>query len=255
MVLWPRVGTDVLSCLGVVADEFEFLSKRSVRGEFRLLCHDAEACEVRAGSGRTLSGSVLQHVRVGGSALGFGIQTRRESGQIETRESLVEHRFESTTIADVLKDKGQKADGSWLWCSVEDTVYDAVKSMTANNVEALLVVKSGTEKMLAGIITERVKTSRNLVTFDQRVKLMEMIVLYYDDPYLLFMQNKLITVSPDTKVLRAMELMTDNRIRHIPVVEDKKMKGMVSIGDVVRAVLDEHREELQSLNSYIQGGY
>lgn len=155
MVLWPRVGTDVLSCLGVVADEFEFLSKRSVRGEFRLLCHDAEACEVRAGSGRTLSGSVLQHVRVGGSALGFGIQTRRESGQIETRESLVEHRFESTTIADVLKDKGQKADGSWLWCSVEDTVYDAVKSMTANNVEALLVVKSGTEKMLAGIITER----------------------------------------------------------------------------------------------------
>ncbi|XP_073387410.1 uncharacterized protein [Physcomitrium patens] len=190
--------------------------------------------------------------------------------------------------------------------------------MTANNVEALLVVKSGTEKMLAGIITERglsspqpflqrqlamyalislmksrhelgfplgcisfrqvaeptpssgthctlpmcnissftpVKTSRNLVTFDQRVKLMEMIVLYYDDPYLLFMQNKLITVSPDTKVLRAMELMTDNRIRHIPVVEDKKMKGMVSIGDVVRAVLDEHREELQSLNSYIQGGY
>lgn len=121
------------------------------------------------------------------------------------------------------------------------------------------------------------------------------------------MQNKLVTVSPDTKVLRAMELMTgidtktlivfgpecwdnwesptlhincllclacfdrswnssfdriwnfgycaDNRIRHIPVVENKEMKGMVSIGDVVRAVVDEHREELQRLSSYIQGGY
>jgi signal-transduction protein with cAMP-binding, CBS, and nucleotidyltransferase domain len=47
----------------------------------------------------------------------------------------------------------------------------------------------------------------------------------------------------------------DNRIRHIPVVEELGMRGMVSIGDVVRAVVDEHREELQRLNSFIQGGY
>jgi len=50
-------------------------------------------------------------------------------------------------------------------------------------------------------------------------------------------------------------LRPDNRIRHIPVVENKEMKGMVSIGDVVRAVVDEHREELQRLNSFIQGSY
>jgi len=68
-------------------------------------------------------------------------------------------------------------------------------------------------------------------------------------------ENKLITVKPDTKVLHAMELMTDNRIRHIPVVAESGMTGMVSIGDVVRAVVGEHREELQRLNSYIQGGY
>lgn len=49
--------------------------------------------------------------------------------------------------------------------------------------------------------------------------------------------------------------VSDNRIRHIPVVDNKEMKGMVSIGDVVRAVVDEHREELQRLSSYIQGGY
>jgi len=49
--------------------------------------------------------------------------------------------------------------------------------------------------------------------------------------------------------------LPDNRIRHIPVVENKEMKGMVSIGDVVRAVVDEHREELQRLSSFIQGSY
>jgi hypothetical protein len=78
--------------------------------------------------GRALSGSVLQHVRVGGSA--FGVQARQESGQPSKRESLEEHGFESTTIADILKEKGRKADGSWLWCSVDDTVYDAVKSVS-----------------------------------------------------------------------------------------------------------------------------
>ncbi len=52
-----------------------------------------------------------------------------------------------------------------------------------------------------------------------------------------------------------MIFLPDNRIRHIPVVENKEMKGMVSIGDVVRAVVDEHREELQRLSSFIQGSY
>lgn len=78
--------------------------------------------------GRAVTGSVLQHVRVSGSVLSSGIQTRTESGQ-PSKEGLEEHGFESTTIQDILKEKGQKADGSWLWCSVDDTVYDAVKSV------------------------------------------------------------------------------------------------------------------------------
>jgi len=68
-------------------------------------------------------------------------------------------------------------------------------------------------------------------------------------------ENKLITVKPGTKVLQAMQLMTENRIRHIPVVEGTGMLGMVSIGDVVRTVVSEHKEELNRLNAYIQGGY
>jgi len=50
-------------------------------------------------------------------------------------------------------------------------------------------------------------------------------------------------------------LLAENRIRHIPVVEGTGMLGMVSIGDVVRAVVSEHKEELNRLNAYIQGGY
>lgn len=50
-------------------------------------------------------------------------------------------------------------------------------------------------------------------------------------------------------------ILADNRIRHIPVIDEKGMLGMVSIGDVVRAVVSEHREELDRLNAYIQGGY
>jgi CBS domain-containing protein len=199
------------------------------------------------GQGSVLSRCVLQHVRVGGGAFSFGLQTRKETGQATTKESLEEHGFESTTIADILKEKGQQADGSWLWCSVDDTVYDAVKSMTAHNVGALLVVKSGAEKKLAGIITER-DYLRKIIVQGRSSKTTKVGDIMTEE-------NKLITVKPDTKVLRAMELMTDNRIRHIPVVEESGMKGMVSIGDVVRAVVDEHREELQRLNSFIQGGY
>jgi CBS domain-containing protein len=195
--------------------------------------------------GRALSGSVLQRVRVGGSA--FSGQTRSVSGEPEKKESLEEHGFESTTIADILKEKGRKADGSWLWCSVDDTVFDAVKSMTAHNVGALLVVKAGTEKKLAGIITER-DYLRKIIVQGRSSKTTKVGDIMTEE-------NKLITVKPDTKVLHAMELMTDNRIRHIPVVEELGMRGMVSIGDVVRAVVDEHREELQRLNSFIQGGY
>jgi CBS domain-containing protein len=104
--------------------------------------------------GRALSGSVLQHLRVEGSAFSSTIQARKESGQ-PSKDSLEEHGFERSTIADILKEKGQKADGSWLWCTVDETVYDAVKHMTSHNVGALLVVKPGEAKALAGIITER----------------------------------------------------------------------------------------------------
>ncbi|KAF2290342.1 hypothetical protein GH714_011605 [Hevea brasiliensis] len=133
-----------------------------------------------------------------------------------------EQSFESTTISDILKAKGKGADGSWLWCTTDDTVYDAVKSMTQHNVGALVVVKPGEQKSIAGIITER-DYLRKIIVQGRSSKSTKVGDIMTEE-------NKLITVTPDTKVLQAMQLMTDKRIRHIPVIDDKEMIGMVSIG-------------------------
>ncbi|CAN6838966.1 unnamed protein product [Brassica oleracea] len=194
--------------------------------------------------GNVVRASLLQHLRVinPASQPSSVFCTRSESTQSSRME---EHGFESTTISDVMKAKGKSADGSWLWCTTDDTVYDAVKSMTQHNVGALVVVKPGEQQSLAGIITER-DYLRKIIVQGRSSKSTKVGDIMTEE-------NKLITVTPETKVLRAMQLMTDNRIRHIPVIKDKGMVGMVSIGDVVRAVVTEHREELDRLNAFIQG--
>ncbi|XP_010519616.1 PREDICTED: CBS domain-containing protein CBSX3, mitochondrial [Tarenaya hassleriana] len=197
-----------------------------------------------SGGGSVAKSAVLRHFRVINPAIQSAVFSRSESTQPARIE---EHGFESTTISDILKAKGKSADGSWLWCTTHDSVYDAVQSMTQHNVGALVVVKPGEQQSIAGIITER-DYLRKIIVQGRSSKSTKVGDIMTEE-------NKLITVTPDTKVLKAMQLMTDNRIRHIPVINDKEMVGMVSIGDVVRAVVTEHREELDRLNAYIQGGY
>ncbi|KAK6141798.1 hypothetical protein DH2020_024460 [Rehmannia glutinosa] len=194
--------------------------------------------------GSVLKNAVLRHVRVASPAMRSLMFARHESTSAARIE---EHGFESTTISDVLTAKGKSADGSWLWCTTEDSVYEAVKSMTQHNVGALVVVKPGEQKSIAGIITER-DYLRKIIIQGRSSKSTKVGDIMTEE-------NKLITVTPDTKVLKAMQLMTDNRIRHIPVINEGGMIGMVSIGDVVRAVVSEHRDELNRLNAFIQGGY
>ncbi|EYU46059.1 hypothetical protein ABFS83_04G075800 [Erythranthe nasuta] len=197
--------------------------------------------------GNVVKKAVLSHVRVMPPATRSLVFARSESTASAAPARMEEHGFESTKISDILSGKGKTADGSWLWCTTEDTVYDAVKSMTQHNVGALVVVKPGEQKSIAGIVTER-DYLRKMIVQGRSSKSTKVGDIMTEE-------NKLITVTPDTKVLRAMQLMTDNRIRHIPVVNEGGMIGMVSIGDVVRAVVGEHREELNRLNAFIQGGY
>ncbi|GJP75755.1 hypothetical protein CLOP_g6160 [Closterium sp. NIES-67] len=155
--------------------------------------------------------------------------------------------FEQATIADILRAKGAGNDGSWLWCTTDDTVFDAVKSMTSHNVGALLVMKPDTSGAIAGIVTER-DYLRKIIIQGRSSKTTKVGDIMTEE-------NKLITLTPQTRLLKAMELMSDRRIRHIPVVEGQKMKGMLSIGDVVAAVVEEHREEVKRLSEYIKGSY
>ncbi|XP_075519762.1 CBS domain-containing protein CBSX3, mitochondrial-like [Primulina tabacum] len=194
--------------------------------------------------GNVLKNAVLHHVRLAPPATRPLMLARHKSASAARME---EHGFESTTISDILKGKGKSADGSWLWCTTDDTVYEAVKSMTQHNVGALVVVQPGEHKSIAGIITER-DYLRKIIVQGRSSKSTKVGDIMTEE-------NKLITVTPETKALKAMQLMTDNRIRHIPVINDTGMIGMVSIGDVVRAVVNEHREELNRLNAFIQGGY
>ncbi|KAL6843580.1 hypothetical protein ACP4OV_026642 [Aristida adscensionis] len=217
---------------------------RAVQSIFGCSKKMQRAMQAIGSHGSVLKSAVLRHVSAPKPAMLPAAFSRFLSA---SPASLEERGFETATVSDVLKSKGKGADGSWLWCTTEDSVYDAVKSMTQHNVGALMVVKPGQDKSIAGIVTER-DYLRKIIVQGRSSKSTKVGDIMTEE-------NKLITVKPDTRVLQAMQLMTENRIRHIPVIDGTGMLGMVSIGDVVRAVVTEHREELNRLNAYIQGGY
>lgn len=85
-----------------------------------------QAIQAIRSRGDVLKSAILRHVRVANPAMLPTVFSRFQS---VSSARLEEHGFESTTIADILKGKGKSADGSWLWCTTEDSVYDAVKSV------------------------------------------------------------------------------------------------------------------------------
>ncbi|OAY63700.1 CBS domain-containing protein CBSX3, mitochondrial [Ananas comosus] len=161
--------------------------------------------------------------------------------------STIPHKgLENTTVAEILKTKGDEEAGALFWCSTNDTVYDAVRQMTQHNIGALVVVKPGDHQLLAGIVTER-DYLQKIIVQDRSSKSTRV-------GDIMTQESKLITVTSDTKILQAMELMTDKHIRHVPVI-DQKVVGMISIVDVVRAIIDQQHGEVKRLNEYIRGDY
>ncbi|GJU56634.1 CBS domain-containing protein CBSX3, mitochondrial [Tanacetum coccineum] len=153
--------------------------------------------------------------------------------------------LENTTVAEVLMTKEDEKAGSWLWCKSDDTVYDAAKQMARNNIGSLVVLKPGDEQMIAGIITERDYLQKVIVKDrPKNTKVGEIMTN----------QNKLVTVTSDTNVYQAMKLMSENHIRHVPVI-DGRIVGMISMADVVRAVVDQQSGEVNKLNDFIKGNY
>ncbi len=121
-----------------------------------------------------------------------------------------------------------------------DTVYDAVKYMADKGVGALVVLD---DEKLVGIVTER-DYARKLVLEGKSSR---------DTNVADVMTRKVLCVTPERTVDECMALMTDKRARHLPVLEHKRVVGVVSIGDLVKAVISEQQILIDQLQHYIAG--
>lgn len=120
----------------------------------------------------------------------------------------------------------------------EDPVRTAIQLMADHHVGALPVMR-GAE--LAGIVSER-DYARKVVLLGRNST---------ETPVWQIMSSPVVTVGPEHTVEQCMRLITDRRIRHLPVVHDGALVGMISIGDCVRALLEEQRAEIDALRRYI----
>ena len=125
--------------------------------------------------------------------------------------------------------------------SPEASVLDAVKLLAEKKLGALLVMAGG---RLVGIVSERdyVRTLAELerAAFDARVADI--------------MTAEVITVGPRDSVQHCLQMMTDHRLRHLPVVAEGELIGMLSIGDLVKQTIDDQASLIQQLEQYIRGG-
>ena len=139
-------------------------------------------------------------------------------------------------LAEILEEKG----GEVLEIDGDSSVFEAVQLMVENNVGSLLVTERGE---VAGIVTERDYLRR--VTLEGRTE---------EAPVREIMSSPLVVATLETTVDECMAMMTDRRIRHIPVVEEEKVVGLVSIGDLVKFKSKLQSFEIQFLNDYITAG-
>jgi CBS domain-containing protein len=120
----------------------------------------------------------------------------------------------------------------------EAPVLEAIRAMAEHHVGALLVMQG---EVLAGIVSER-DYARKVILRGRSSS---------DTPVRDIMTFPVLTVSPETSVEQCMQLVTDKRVRHLPVLDAGRVIGMVSIGDLVKAVIAEQQQQIQHLESYI----
>lgn len=130
-----------------------------------------------------------------------------------------------------------------VWSVPPDiTVYDAIATMSERHIGALPVVRDG---QLVGMVSER-DYARKVILQGRSSK---------DTRVSEIMTTHVITVTPTHTVEDGMRMMTDHRVRHLPVLSQSRLAGIVSIGDLVNWVISAHKEEIQHLKTYIAAGY
>ena len=140
------------------------------------------------------------------------------------------------TVASILKNKG----GAVWSVDPNATVYEAIAMMSEKSVGALLVVSDG---RLVGIISER-DYARKVILQGRSSS---------DTLVQEIMTGSVITVTPDHSIEECMKIMTGNRVRHLPVLAEDKLLGVVSIGDLVNAIIAEQAQTIGHLHTYISG--
>jgi len=142
----------------------------------------------------------------------------------------------TTTVGQLLRTKGTE-----IWSVSKDaSVYDALALMARHDVGALPVLEGGE---LVGIVSER-DYARKVILKGRASRETRVDEV---------MSRDVVTVAPERTMQECMERMTEHRIRHLPVVRDGGLIGIVSIGDVVKATIAEQAFLIDQLRSYIQG--
>ncbi|HKF94025.1 MAG TPA: CBS domain-containing protein [Gammaproteobacteria bacterium] len=139
-------------------------------------------------------------------------------------------------VSQILQSKGHDV---WF-VGPQTTVFDAVKLMSEKGVGALLVMEN---KKMAGIISER-DYARKVILEGKSSR---------QTPVTDVMTKRVLWVAPERTVEECMALMTDKRVRHLPVVDNTRVVGMVSIGDLVKAIIAEQQIIIDQLQNYITG--
>jgi CBS domain-containing protein len=141
-----------------------------------------------------------------------------------------------TTVKSILQSKG-----SDIWSVAPDTlVFDALKILAEKNIGALLVVESD---QLVGILSERDYARKVALKGENSHNIAVRNI----------MTSESVSITPDQNIENCMAIMSDKHIRHLPVLENNKLVGMISIGDVVKAVISQHEDTIKQLENYITG--
>lgn len=141
-----------------------------------------------------------------------------------------------SNVYDILR----KKDGAIWSVSPQNSVMDTLRIMADKNVGAVLVLEN---QKIAGIFSERDfarhSAARSIRPDEIPVKDM--------------MTSQIVSVGPNQTTEECMSLMTTKRIRHLPVIENEKLLGLISIGDVVKQVIEDHKFSIQQLERYVTG--
>jgi CBS domain-containing protein len=138
------------------------------------------------------------------------------------------------TAHDILRHKGRAVHS----VRPTDTVLTALSTMAEHDVGAVLVVEGGE---IVGVLSER-DYARKVALVGRTSR---------DSPVSAIMTTEVVSVAPQRTIEECMALMTERRVRHLPVIENRRVVGVISIGDLVKAMIDEQEFTIRELKSYI----